>query len=123
MKHQCQNCGHAIILRRPKGMPTITCDDGTREGWDRSREWGQTCRNWIPKAMTPKQSALYPHMVLMIDALCACIETRVYPVHGSPCHRMARRLVADSGMAPKRMRRRLPAVKGAAAAMPWEGGR
>jgi hypothetical protein len=73
-------------------------------------------------AMTSKQAKLYPHMVLMIDVLCACIETRVYPVHGSPCHRMARRLVADSGMAPKRMRRRLPAVKGAAAAMPWEGG-
>ena len=72
--------------------------------------------------MKNKQAKLYPHMVLMIDALCACIETRVYPVHGSPCHRMARRLVADSGMAPKRMRRRLPAVKGAAAAMPWEGG-
>jgi hypothetical protein len=48
-KRRCQNCGHAIIVRRAKGMPTITCDDGTREGWDRSREWGQTCDGWIKK--------------------------------------------------------------------------
>jgi hypothetical protein len=51
-KQRCQNCGHAILTRRAKGMPTITCDDGTRQGWDRSREWGQTCENWKAKATT-----------------------------------------------------------------------
>ncbi len=49
-------------------------------------------------------------LVLMIDVLCACIETGVLPKHGSPCHRKARDLIKRSGFLPKRKRRRLPKV-------------
>jgi hypothetical protein len=51
-------------------------------------------------------------LVMMVDTFCACIETRVMPSHGSPCHRLARKLVDESGMKPKRKRRRLPKEKG-----------
>ena len=51
---------------------------------------------------------LTPDLVLMVDVFCACIETGILPTHGSPCHRRARKLVDDSGMAPERKRRRLP---------------
>lgn len=52
-------------------------------------------------------SALFGELVLMVDVFCACIETGVFPKHGSPCHRRARRMVEASGQKPKRQRRRL----------------
>jgi hypothetical protein len=57
-----------------------------------------------------KAIRLFPELVLMVDTFCACIETRVMPSHGSPCHRKARDLVEQSAIAPKRKRRRLPKV-------------
>jgi hypothetical protein len=50
----------------------------------------------------------FGEFVLAVDLFAACIETGVLPTHGSPCHRMARRLVKDSGIPPHRKRRRLP---------------
>ena len=47
-------------------------------------------------------------LVLMVDLFCACIETCVFPSHGSACHRFARKLVDNSGFKPLRRRRRLP---------------
>jgi hypothetical protein len=52
--------------------------------------------------------AWFKELVLAVDVFAACIETGVWPTHGSPCHRMARRLVTDSGIPPQRKRRRLP---------------
>jgi hypothetical protein len=55
---------------------------------------------------------LFGELVLMVDVFCACIETGVFPAHGSPCHRRARWMVEASGQKPKRQRRRLsPNVK------------
>ena len=54
---------------------------------------------------------LIPHLVLMVDTFCACIETGLRPAHGCPCHRLARQLVDASGkLKPKRKRRRLPSL-------------
>lgn len=50
-------------------------------------------------------------LILMVDVFCASIETGIMPQLGSPCHRLARRLVARSGWVPKRKRVRL--AKGA----------
>jgi hypothetical protein len=55
--------------------------------------------------------ALFNEMVLMVDVFCGCIETGIMPTHGSPCHRKARQLVEDSGIKPKRKRKRLPSIK------------
>lgn len=49
----------------------------------------------------------FSDLVLMVDLFCASIETGVFPTHGSPCHRRARKLVDASGQKPKRKRRRL----------------
>jgi hypothetical protein len=51
-------------------------------------------------------------LVLMVDVFAACIESGTFPAHGSPCHRLMRKMVDESGMKPKRKRRRLPKVKG-----------
>ena len=51
-------------------------------------------------------------LAFMVDVFAACIETGIMPTHGSPCHRLARKLVDESGMKPKRKRRRLPKVTG-----------
>lgn len=50
-------------------------------------------------------TALLAELVLMVDVFCACIETEIFPFHGSNCHRRARKLVEKSGMKPKRKRR------------------
>ena len=50
---------------------------------------------------------LVRELILMVDVFCACIETGVFPTHGSPCHRMARKLVESSGQKPRRKRRKL----------------
>jgi hypothetical protein len=50
-------------------------------------------------------------MVLAVDVFCACIETGLFPTHGSPCHRKARELVDKSGCKPVRHRRRLPRIR------------
>ena len=52
-------------------------------------------------------TVLFGELVLMVDVFCACIETGVFPKHGSPCHRRARWMVDVSGQKPKRKRRRL----------------
>jgi hypothetical protein len=49
----------------------------------------------------------YKELVLMLDVLCAAIETKILPAIGSPCHRLARKLVSDSGVRYKRKRLRL----------------
>ena len=59
----------------------------------------------VPAAI--RSTAWFGDLVLMIDVFCACIETGTLPKHGSPCHRLARRLVKDSGRQPKRKRKRL----------------
>lgn len=51
----------------------------------------------------------YQDLVLMVDILTACIETRVLPAIGSPMHRQAREFVEASGCAPARERLSLPA--------------
>jgi hypothetical protein len=51
---------------------------------------------------------LFERLVLMVDVFASCIETETLPTHGSPCHRMARKAVDESGIAPKRKRRKLP---------------
>ena len=43
-------------------------------------------------------------LVLMTDVFCACIESGVLPKIESPCHFLARRLVAESGFKFKRKR-------------------
>ena len=53
------------------------------------------------------RATLFGELVLMVDVFCACIETGVFPKHGSPCHRRARWMVDASGQKPKRKRRRL----------------
>jgi hypothetical protein len=50
---------------------------------------------------------LVRELILMVDVFCACIETGLFPTHGSPCHRMARKLVESSGQKPRRRRRKL----------------
>lgn len=53
MANLCQNCGHAIIPKtKDKGMPTIICGVDPRIGWDRTREWGDTCEKWITTKKT-----------------------------------------------------------------------
>lgn len=48
-RRRCQNCGNVYIPKhRGKGMPLIICGVDPRVGWDRTREWGQTCDKWIP---------------------------------------------------------------------------
>lgn len=51
---------------------------------------------------------VFGDLVLLVDLFAACIETGIFPAHGSPCHRMARHAVNVSGIKPKRKRRRLP---------------
>ena len=58
-----------------------------------------------------KAIKLFPDLVLMTDLFAACIETQTLPMHGSPCHRLVRKFVEDSGIKPKRKRRPLPPVK------------
>lgn len=47
------------------------------------------------------------NLALMVDILCAAIETRTLPAVNSPCHHTARWLVDDSSHKPKRQRTRL----------------
>jgi hypothetical protein len=54
------------------------------------------------------KAATFADMVLMVDVFNTCIEAGIMPAVGSPCHRLARKLVEQSGMMPKRKRRRLP---------------
>jgi hypothetical protein len=54
------------------------------------------------------KAAKFADMVLMVDVFAASIEAGILPAFGSPCHRLARKLVDLSGMKPKRKRRRLP---------------
>jgi hypothetical protein len=54
------------------------------------------------------KAATFADMVLMVDVFAASIEAGIMPAFGSPCHRLARKLVEQSGMMPKRRRRRLP---------------
>ena len=58
-----------------------------------------------------KLKPAYSTLVTMLDTLCACVETGIVPQFGSPCHRTMRVLVAESGCAPKRKRRRLPPLQ------------
>jgi hypothetical protein len=55
-----------------------------------------------------KSPKTFADMVLMVDVFVASIEAGIMPAYGSPCHRRARKLVEQSGMMPKRKRRRLP---------------
>ena len=57
------------------------------------------------------QQKHYRELVLMVDVFAASIEAGILPTHGSPCHRMARKLVDESGIRPKRRRRRLPKIE------------
>ena len=50
-------------------------------------------------------------VVLMLDVLCGCIETGLMPTHGSPAHRLARKMVDKSGYKFTRKRRPLPRLK------------
>lgn len=63
-----------------------------------------------PKALR-KLEHKYRESILVADIFAACIETETLPVHGSPCHRMVRKLVKNSGIQPRRKRRRLPKIK------------
>ena len=56
------------------------------------------------------QQKHYRELVLMVDVFAASIEAGILPTHGSPCHRMARKLVDESGIRPQRRRRRLPKI-------------
>ena len=57
------------------------------------------------------QQKHYRELVLMVDVFAASIEAGLLPKHGSPCHRMARKLVDESGIRPQRRRRRLPKIE------------
>ena len=49
-KHRCQNCDNAIMPRyceSRKSMPMIICGLDPRIGWDRLREWGDSCDKWV----------------------------------------------------------------------------
>jgi len=49
VRRRCQSCGNAAIIRQRgerRGMPMIICQIDTRIGWDRTREWGDTCEQW-----------------------------------------------------------------------------
>ena len=63
--------------------------------------------------MRMDESAQQKHhreLILMVDIFAASIEAGLLPTHGSPVHRMARKLVDESGIRPQRRRRRLPKV-------------
>jgi len=55
VRRRCQNCGNSEIIRHRgerRGMPLIICGIDTRIGWDRTREWGETCDKWVPSNVT-----------------------------------------------------------------------
>ena len=54
----------------------------------------------------------YRDLVLFVDMFCASVESGMIPMIGSPCHRMMRNMVDESGCRPVRRRMRLPAEKG-----------